>query len=274
MRASGEGGLLGLAVDPEFEENRFVYLYRTRAPEIDVARYRFESGELSEEAIVLDGIRAGPIHDSGRLHFGPDGDLYVSTGDAGQAEVARDRGSRNGKFIRLSPEAYRGRGGEPEVFSLGHRNAQGFDWEPEGGRLIATEHGEDANDEVNVVRRGRDYGWPDVQGRQSADGVEEPAVLYEQTLAPSGATFVSLPGSSWTGDYLFAALAGEQLRRLRFDGDGTSVDEPLLEGRFGRLRTVVEGPDGALYVLTSNRDGRGAPASGDDRIIRVVPPEG
>jgi len=273
VSALGEGGLLGLALDPEFERNDLVYTYYTTESGLEVARYRLEGDRLVEEAVVLDGIQAGEIHDSGRIHFGPDDRLYIATGDAGQEDLAQDPDSLNGKFLRMEEQDYRGDSpGDAEVFTLGHRNPQGFDWQPGTGRLIATEHGNIGNDEVNDVREGRNYGWPEAEGTDH-EGFEPPIALYEESIAPSGATFVSLPGSEWTGDYLIGALVGEQIRRLSFDDDGEVVgNEAMFEGELGRVRTVVEGPDGALYALTSNLDGRGSPRPGDDRVIRIVPP--
>lgn len=272
VSALGEGGLLGLALDPELESNDLVYTYYTTESGMEVARYRLEGDRLAEEAVVLDGIQAGPIHDSGRIHFGPDDRLYVATGDAGQPDLAQDRDSLNGKFLTMEESEYRGDGaGEAEILTLGHRNPQGFDWQPGSDRLIATEHGATGNDEVNEIREGRNYGWPEVEGADHGE-FEAPLTVYEDSIAPSGATFVSLPGSEWTGDYLFAALAGEQVRRISFDGAEVRENEALFEGEFGRVRTLVEGPDGALYALTSNRDGRGSPREGDDRVVRIVPP--
>ena len=272
VSARGEGGLLGVAVDPRFGRgNDFVYLYFTTSSGMKVDRYRLRGTRLRRQATILDGIEAGAIHDSGRIHFGPDNRLYVSTGDAGQPALAQDPQSRNGKYLRLSPRAYRGNGGTPEIFSRGHRNAQGFDWQPRTGRLFSTEHGPDGDDEVNLVTRGANYGWPRARGRNHA-GFRAPLLVYGTSIAPSGATFVTRPGSSWTGDYLFAALRGEQLRRVRFDGRRPTRNSALFVGRFGRLRTVVEAPDGSLLVLTNNRDGRGSPRNGDDRILRIVPP--
>jgi len=272
VSAEGEGGLLGVAIDPRFGQgNDFVYFYFTKSSGMKVARYRLRGTRLRRDATILDGIEAGPIHDSGRIRFGPDRRLYVSTGDAGRPELAQDPQSLNGKYLRLDPREYRGDGGTPEIFSRGHRNAQGLAWQPRSGRLISTEHGPDGDDEVNLVTRGGNYGWPQARGRDHG-AFRAPLVVYPTSIAPSGATFVTLPGSRWSGDYLFAALVGEQLRRVCLDGRRVTVNQALFAGRFGRLRTVVEARDGSLFVLTNNRDGRGSPRSGDDRILRIVPP--
>lgn len=274
VSATGEGGLLGLAIDPEFEGNGYVYLYRTTATGNEVVRYRFRDGGFSDETVIADGIQAASIHDGGRLRFGPDDRLYFSTGDAGVESLAQERGL-NGKLLAMDPESYRsdGTGNAIEIVSTGHRNPQGFDWHPETGALYENEHGPEGFDEVNLIEQNGNYGWPDAVGADH-EGFEAPLAVYEESIAPSGSTFVSLPGSEWTGDYLMGALVGEQVRRLRFDGDEVTVNEPLFTGELGRVRTVVEGPDGALYALTSNLDGRGTPAADDDRVVRIVPPEG
>jgi aldose sugar dehydrogenase len=172
---------------------------------------------------------------------------------------------------------YRGDGEiRPEIFSKGHRNPQGFDWQ--GGRLISTEHGPSGGDgpqgfdEVNHVRRGGDYGWPEAIG-DDHDGFDAPLRVYEEAIAPSGATFLDQGHSTWIGSYLFATLRGEALYRLELRKGRIVGEETLLEGDYGRLRTVVEGPDGDVYVLTSNQDGRGSPSGDDDRILRITPPE-
>jgi glucose/arabinose dehydrogenase len=266
----GEGGLLGLALDPRFADNGLVYLYFTTPSAMKLERWHFADDSLTREADLIDGtIQAGVIHDSGRIAFGPDRNLYVATGEAGQGELAQDPQSLNGKFLRLTPEQYHGGPSRPEIVSLGHRNPQGFDWQPGTGHLIATEHGPSGGDgpegfdEINDIRQGRNYGWPEVYG-EDHKGFTAPLKVYDDAVAPSGATF-------WHGDFFFATLRGEALRRLRLDGDRIVGDQSLLKGEYGRLRTVVEGPDGALYVLTSNRDGRGDPADGDDRILRITP---
>jgi glucose/arabinose dehydrogenase len=264
----GEGGLLGLALDPEFGDNGLVYLYFTTPTEMKLERWQFTGDGMRREADLIDGtIQAGTVHDSGRIAFGPDGDLYIATGEAGQPELAQDPQGLNGKFLRLTPDQYHGGASAPEIVSLGHRNPQGFDWEPGTDRLISTEHGPSGGDgpqgfdELNHIEQGNNYGWPEVYG-DDHDGFTAPLKVYEEAIAPSGATF-------WNGHFYFATLRGEALRRVHFDGDRVTTDETLFEGQYGRLRTVVEGPDGSLYVLTSNRDGRGDPVDSDDRILRI-----
>nr|MBA3328849.1 PQQ-dependent sugar dehydrogenase [Solirubrobacterales bacterium] len=273
VSARGEGGLLGVAIDPRYGRgsNRFVYFYSTTSRGMRVTRYTLRGTRLRRDRVIVRGIEAGVIHDSGRIHFGPDGGLYIATGDAGRPGLAQDPRSLNGKFLRLGPRAYRGRGGRPQIVSRGHRNPQGFDWHPRTRRLYATEHGPDGDDELNLIARGGNYGWPVVRGRAHGS-FRAPLAVYGTAIAPSGGTFVSRPGSAWTGDFVFAALRGTQLRRVRFDGTRVVLNRALYRGRFGRLRTVVEAPDGSLYALTNNRDGRGSPRRGDDRILRVIPP--
>jgi glucose/arabinose dehydrogenase len=280
-QARGEGGLLGIALDPQFGEGQpFAYLYVTTAGGMQVQRWRFGAGRLRRDGVVLGGITAGSIHDSGRLRFGPDRRLYVVTGDAGQRALAQQRGSLNGKVLRLERSQYRAATGSPTIVSIGHRNPQGLDWQPGSGRLWTTEHGPSGfdgpsgDDEVNIVRQGRNYGWPRVRGSRHGR-YAAPVHLWPATVAPSGAAFVSRGGSSWTGDLLVAALRGRELHRLEIDGTRVVRDSTLLDDRFGRLRAVTEAPDGALWVTTSNRDGYGSPVSAaDDRILRVVPPRG
>ncbi len=257
---------MGLALDPEFETQPFVYLYFTTAEGLQLERWRFEDDELTREASLIDGmIEAGPVHDSGRIAFGPDRALYVATGDAGNGDLAQDPDSLNGKYLRLTD--YRGGPVRPEILSIGHRNPQGFDWQPDTARLFSTEHGpsgfdgEQGFDEVNEIVEGENYGWPEVYGDDHGD-FKAPLKVYEEAIAPSGATF-------WKGEFVFATLRGEALRRLDLD---SGEDEVLLEGEYGRLRTVRVGPDGALYVLTSNRDGRGSPDDSDDRVLRLTLP--
>jgi glucose/arabinose dehydrogenase len=279
VSAQGEGGLLGLALDPRYEANRLVYLYFTTAEGMKLERWRYAGGALAREATLVSDIQAGPVHDSGRIAFGPDEMLYVATGEAGDGDLAQEDGSLNGKYLRLTPEQYRGDGEvRPEIFSKGHRNPQGFDWD-ERGRLFSTEHGPSGGDgpqgydELNLVRQGGNYGWPEVFGSDH-DGFDAPVHVYEEAIAPSGATFVGEhKNTAWVGSFAFATLRGEALHLVRFRRGQVDEDLVLLQGEYGRLRTVVEGPEGDLYVLTSNRDGRGDPGDEDDRIVRITPPE-
>ena len=276
----GEGGLLGLALDPEFAANQFVYLYFTGTDGMRLERWRWSGARLVRQASLVDGIEAGVVHDSGRIAFGPDGRLYVATGDAGQPELAQDPGSLNGKLLALTPQEYRGSGAaRPAVVASGLRNSQGFDWQPGTGALIANDHGPsgfdgpEGYDEVNRIVAGGNYGWPDVIGDGTGGGkFTAPLRVYRDAIAPSGATFLTQRGSAWRGNYVLAALRNEELRRLVIADGRVVVDEPLLHGQFGRLRTVREGPGGCLYVLTSNRDGRGTPRPGDDRVLCVQLP--
>jgi len=280
VSARGEGGLLGIALDPDFAQRPFTYLYFTSAAGMKLERWRWTGSALVREATLVATIAAGDVHDSGRIAFGPDGRLYVATGDAGKPKLAQDPKSLNGKILVLQPEQYRGPGAvSPEIIASGLRNPQGFDWQPDTRDLIANDHGPsgfdgpEGYDEVDLIVRGGNYGWPTVIGSATGEGrFLAPLRIYRRPIAPSGGAFVARPGSRWTGDYILAALRGEQLRRLVVRGERVVAEQTLMTRRFGRLRTVREGPDGNLYVLTSNRDGRGNPRQGDDRILRIVPP--
>lgn len=280
VQAEGEGGLMGIDLDPDFPGRPFAYVMLTADGEVRVLRMRWDGERLVPDAVVLDGIRAGSIHDSGRLRIGPDERLYVATGDAGEGDLAQDPGSRNGKILVLEVKQYRGsEPAEPTVVSSGHRNPQGLDWHPETGQLFATEHGPSGFDgpsccdELNAIKRGGDYGWPRYGEDQPADA--RPAKLWKQTIAPSGMAFVTRRGSSWTGDALVAALRGTALHRVSVDGDTAREEEVLLDDDYGRLRAVVEAPDGAMWVTTSNLDSYGSRQDArDDRILRVIPPAG
>jgi glucose/arabinose dehydrogenase len=270
-----EGGLLGIALDPAFRSNRLVYLYRTaKSDENQVLRYRFVGNRLALQRKIVGGLEASDSHNGGRIKFGPDRALWITTGEAYHKELAQDPKSLNGKILRLPLAKARGAGGRPEIVSTGHRNVQGIDWQSGSGRLWITELGEEDRDEVNIVRRGGNYGWPEVVGKDTGGGRFVPAAwdTGSGNVAPSGGTFVHRRGSSWTGSFVFGTLRGEQLIRLKVAGARVTGEEHLFEDRFGRIRDVVEGPDGSLYLLTSNRDGRGDPAPSDDRIIRLVPP--
>jgi glucose/arabinose dehydrogenase len=276
----GEGGLLGLVLDPNFTANRLVYLYYTSPTGMRLERWRWTGRRLVPQALLIDSIRAGDVHDSGRIEFGGDHRLYVATGDSGDPPLAQDPTSLNGKFLALGRAQYRGNQiAAPEIVAMGLRNPQGFDWQPGTGTLVANDHGPsgfdgpEGYDEVNVIVPGGNYGWPNAIGQNTGGGLYLPPIrLYVQPIAPSGATFIRHPRTAWTGDYVLAALRGRELRRLRIRGGRVISDVPMFHDRYGRLRTVREAPNGELCFMTSNRDGRGAPRAGDDKILCVTPP--
>jgi glucose/arabinose dehydrogenase len=265
----GEAGLMGLALGPDFDREGHLYVcYTARQPRVNrVVRLTLRDGRAAGERVILDDVPAAGIHDGCRLKFGPDGKLYVTLGDAARPLDAQRRDVLAGKILRLEPDgsvpADNPFGGSP-VWSLGHRNPQGLAWDA-GGRLWASEHGPSAHDEINVIEPGRNYGWPDVQGPATRAGMVPPALHSGSvTWAPSGLAFLD-------GRLYVAALRGQRLLSVTVrEGRVTDVTS-LLQHAYGRLRDVVVGPDGALYVATSNRDGRGSPARDDDRILRVTP---
>jgi glucose/arabinose dehydrogenase len=278
--AVSESGLMGLALDPDFASNGHLYVMYTYLAETGnlISRLTVNGTRAGEEMVLLDGIPGNRNHDGGRLKFGPDGKLYATAGDAGEANLAQDPSSLAGKILRLNPD-----GSVPDdnpfpgspVYSYGHRNPEGLAWHPESGALFSTEHGSSAHDEVNRIAPGANYGWPRVRGQENAEGMVAPVLESgEETWAPAGAAFYDgeLLGP-WQGNLFFGALRGQHLHRLVLAGpDQTQVveEERLFEGEYGRIRAVEMGPDGALYFSTSNRDGRGSPAAEDDRILRLV----
>ena len=291
-----EAGVLGLVLDPNFDKNHYVYVYYTKkvAPFPKdflsetfnrLSRFTESNNKLENEYILIDRIPGSHTHDGGRINFGPDGKLYATTGDIKIPELSQDLNSLAGKILRINPD-----GSIPEdnpfenspVFSYGHRNPQGLDWDESTGKLVATEHGPsgeygwEGRDEINLVESGKNYGWPHVSGDMDDEKYVSP--LYqtgqEMTWAPSGASFYnSEKFPDWQGKFFVATLYGKHLRILDLDLEENKVisDEIFLKDSFGRLRDVVQGPNGNLYVLTSNQDGRGVPASNDDRILKITP---
>jgi glucose/arabinose dehydrogenase len=276
----GEAGLLGLALDPEFSQNRFVYLYYSATVSGGavnrIVRYREVNSRLGERVVLLDGIPAANIHDGGRLRFGPDGLLYATAGDAADANIAQDVASLAGKILRLNRDGSAARDNRfsSPVYTYGHRNPQGLDWHPSSGDLWAAEHGPTGNDEVNAIRPGLNFGWPRIEGSATLPGMEPPVTFYDPAIAPSGASFYrGQRFPQFAGNLFVATLRGTHLLRLTVDTSSRRVtaQERLLENTFGRLRDVISGPDGYLYFCTNNRDGRGSPAAVDDRVLRLVP---
>lgn len=284
----GEEGLMGLTLDPEYASNRFIYVslaYKNDAElMVKVVRLRDDGDRMSDPRIILDTIPAAQFHAGSRIKFGPDKMLYITTGDATDKNIAQDVNSLGGKILRIHSDGSipvdNPWPGNP-VWSYGHRNPQGIAWHPLTGELYATEHGPSifdgpaGGDEVNHIVKGANYGWPLVSHLERRSGMMAPLLVFTPAEAPAGATFyTSKRIPQFTQQFFFAALKGEGIFRVVFDEKNPDVVkeyEKLREVNFGRIRDVVEGPDGALYFLTSNRDGRGKPAIGDDRIMRIVP---
>ena len=265
----GEAGLLGVAVSPDFDTDHLLYFYVCTDDENQVVRAELGDDGLGPTEPILTGIPNGTIHDGGRLAFGPDGYLYVTTGETGEDQLARDRSSYAGKILRITTDGEPAPGnpfGDPggEVWSWGHRNVQGLAFD-DAGRLWASEFGSSVFDELNLIVAGDDYGWPMIEGAASDPRYHDPVATWPTDEAsPSGLAYLD-------GDLWMAALRGQRLWRIPVDG--TDVGEPMayLTGEYGRLRTVAVAPDGRLWVTTSNRDGRGDPAADDDRILLVEP---
>jgi glucose/arabinose dehydrogenase len=239
-----------------------------------------KTGKGTLDKTLIDNVAGSNNHDGGRLKFGPDRKLYWTTGDAQTTRFAQNLSSLNGKILRLNgdgaipadnpfPNSY--------VYSYGHRNSQGLAWQPKTGRLYATEHGPSGfqgccRDELNYIEPGKNYGWPAIRGDETREDMVSPVLNAgtSETWAPTGATFVTR--GPWAGSLLFTGLRGQTLYRVVLDAnDPRKVEkfERYFYRQFGRLRDIVEGPDGNLYLLTSNRDGRGSPKDDDDRVIRL-----
>ncbi|GAB7042862.1 MULTISPECIES: PQQ-dependent sugar dehydrogenase [Catenuloplanes] len=269
VEPGGEGGLLGLAVSPDFATDRWLYAYFTAADDNRIVRVKVRAdnrGVDGDPEEIFTGIAKANIHNGGRIAFGPDGLLYVGTGDANVKPRSQDPRSPNGKILRLTPEGDAAPGNPTEgspVFSLGHRNVQGLAWDADG-KLWATEFGQNRLDEVNQIEPGRNYGWPDVEGEgDTADG------KYTNPKVTWGTSESSPSGMAIAGDTIYvAALRGERLWAIPLDGQNTGEPKAEFSGEYGRIRTVEIAPDGALWMTTSNTDGRGDVRDGDDRILR------
>jgi glucose/arabinose dehydrogenase len=275
---TGESGILGLATHPDFATNHFVYLTYTansaRGPVARLMRFREVDNRLAEGVVLLDDVPAANIHNGSRVKFGPDRRLYVTFGDVATPSTAQDVASLNGKILRLADDGMSAPGNRfnSPVYSFGHRNPQGIDWHPVTGDLWEAEHGQTNNDEINVIDNGANYGWPEIEARETRPDMVTPVAFYVPAIAPSGVAFYrgsQLP--AFRNQLFVAALRGMALVRVTVDGRRITAQERLIENQYGRLRDVVSGPDGFLYVCTSNRDGRTTPTGEDDRLLRIVP---
>lgn len=275
QKKDGEGGLLGIALHPQFTNNHYVYFYYTYKSSGSetlnrVVRMKFENNSFSHGEIIVDKIPGALYHNGGRIKFGLDNYLYITTGDSQVSSLAQDTNSLAGKILRIT-DLGKPASGNPFnnlVYSYGHRNPQGIAWD-NAGNLWATEHGRSnptGFDELNFILPGKNYGWPTIQGDEKKNGMETPKINSGPTTtwAPSGMAII---GNS----VFFAGLKGQALYEAVVNGNKVTELKKHFTETYGRLREVVVGPDGMLYITTSNRDGRGTPNTDDDKIIRINP---
>jgi glucose/arabinose dehydrogenase len=272
VSAQGEGGLLGIAVSPKFSENNFIYLYYTLQSqgkyENKVVRFKLSNGTLVKDIVLLEDIRGNIYHNAGKIEFGPDGFLYITAGDALEEPLAQNKEVWAGKILRIDENGIFPAQNpfNNEVYSLGHRNPQGLTWDLEGN-LWSTEHGQSGlrsgQDELNKIISGGNYGWPNLRGSQSGEGFISPEIQ-------SGDSVTWAPGDTeyYNGNIFFTGLRGAGIYKYNINDKSLTK---YLENQYGRLRAITLGPDGFFYITTSNRDGRGAPQEGDDKILKINP---
>lgn len=275
----GEGGLMGIALDPSFSQNHYIYVMYSYFEDNNifnkVIRLIENNNIASIDAIIIDKIPGSRIHNGGRIKIGPDNNLYITTGDAANPLLAQDLSSLSGKILRLELD-----GSIPNdnpfpnspIYSLGHRNPQGLTWNSRNV-LYSSEHGQTAHDEINIIEPGANYGWPLVEGNDqiSTFPTKKPLIHSgEITWAPSGIAFITQ--GPWQGKLLVANLRGQELLCITFNKNENAIKnvKTLFNNEYGRLRDVFQGNDGSIYIITSNKDGRGQPKEGDDKIIKLT----
>jgi glucose/arabinose dehydrogenase len=290
VEPSSESGLMDITLHPGFASNGFVYMsyaYNKEGKRDKVVRYKYAGGTFAEPKVIIEDIPAAPNHAGMRCRFGPDGKLYVSDGDSTKWELAQQLDSLAGKILRLNDDGtipqdnpFVGQqGARPEIWAYGVRNPQGLAWQPGTHLLFETEHGPSGfegkgggGDEVNIIERGKNYGWPVIHHQMTQAGMESPLLEYTPACAPASAMFYNGDKpAAFKGNFFFGCLAGQRIIRVVLDGRKVVSQENLLDKSYGRIREIEQGPDGYIYFSTSNRDGRGSASTDDDRIMRLVP---
>lgn len=290
VEPSSESGLMDISLHPDFARNAFVYLaysYNKDGKRVKVMRYKYSGGKFSEPKVIIEDIPGAPNHAGMRARFGPDSKLYVTTGDATDWNAAQKLDTLAGKTLRINDDGtvpqdnpfVKRDGARPEIWSYGHRNAQGLAWQPGSGLMFQTEHGPSTfegkgsgGDEVNIVERGANLGWPEIHHTEKRDGMASPLLEYSPACAPaSGMFYNGMQFPIFKGNFFLGCLRGTRIIRVILDGRKVVRQEDILAGSLGRIREIGEGPDGYIYFSTSNRDGRGTAAKDDDRIMRLIP---
>lgn len=288
VEPSGESGLMDVSLHPNYVSNNFVYFayaYNADGKKVRVVRCKFDGNTFSEPKTIIENIAAAQYHAGTRARFGADGKLYITTGDATDRELAQQMNSINGKTLRLNDDGtippdnpfVNQPNARPEIWTIGHRNAQGLAWTADGA-MFQTEHGPSGfdgaggGDEVNFVEKGKNYGWAEISHAETKEGMISPLLEYTPAIAPASALiYKGNAFPEFKGNLFFGNLRGENIIRVALDGEKVAGQERLLENKFGRIREVAESPEGYIYFSTSNRDGRGSAAKEDDRIMRIVP---
>lgn len=290
VEPSSESGLMDISLHYDFAKNNFIYLgyaYNQDGKQIKVVRYVYKDGKFTDPKVIIDKIPGAPNHAGMRARFGPDKKLYVATGDATDWNLGQKMDTLAGKTLRLNDDGtvpqdnpfVKTAGTRPEIWSTGHRNAQGMAWQPGSGLMFQTEHGPSffegkgsGGDEVNIVEAGKNYGWPEIHHNEKRDGMISPLLEYSPACAPGSSMFYdAIQFPLFKGNFFFGCLRGAKIIRVVLDGRKVVRQENLLDGTYGRIREMAQGPDGYIYFSTSNRDGRGRVADGDDKILRLVP---
>jgi glucose/arabinose dehydrogenase len=289
VEPSSESGLMDITLHPNFASNNFIYLayaYNQDGKRVKVVRYKFAGDKFTEPKVILEGVPGAPNHAGMRCDFGPDGKLYISAGDSTDWQLAQKLDSFAGKILRVNDDGtippdnpfIDQKNVRPEIWAYGVRNPQGLAWQPGSSLLFETEHGPSGfdgpggGDEVNIIEKGKNYGWPVIHHKDSKEGMESPLLEYTPAIAPASAMFYrGAVFPDFKGNFFFGNLRGETIIRVILNGRNVVAQERLLEDKLGRIREIAEGPDGFIYFSTSNRDGRGSAAEPDDRVMRIVP---